>query len=422
MSAQIDEPPISADTNLIGRLGRRDRSASGPGRTVRCMSIAITEDHRALADTVSDFLTKHESRRRRPRPPRGAGRVEPRLLRRSGRSRLARPARARGVRRIGLRRSRSSSSSSRSSAAASLPGRSCRPSSPALSSPPPAPTSRRPPGCPASPTGRSTARSAIGGSAELRDGTLARIGRGGHRCRARPRDPRARSATTSPSSTSQRRRDGRDAAEPRSDPPRRPGHLRRRPRRDRRRSDGQALIDLARTIFSAEATGIARECTEQAAEYAKEREQFGRPIAMFQAVKHHCANMLVATELSTAAVWDAARAAAAGGDQFSLHRGDGGHARASRRRPVRPAQHPGARRHRLHVGARRAPLSPPGVRPRGGHRPGVGGDRHDRPHPRRCPTCPLGRPARPRPRRSATSCRPSSPRPRASRAPHSATG
>ncbi|HWB67062.1 MAG TPA: acyl-CoA dehydrogenase family protein, partial [Mycobacteriales bacterium] len=34
-----------------------------------------------------------------------------------------------------------------------------------------------------------------------------------------------------------------------------------------------------------------------------------------QAVKHHCANMLVATELATAAVWDAARAAVAGGDQ-----------------------------------------------------------------------------------------------------------
>ena len=29
--------------------------------------------------------------------------------------------------------------------------------------------------------------------------------------------------------------------------------------------------------------------------------QFGRPIAMFQAVKHHCANMLVAAELATAA-------------------------------------------------------------------------------------------------------------------------
>ena len=75
------------------------------------------------------------------------------------------------------------------------------------------------------------------------------------------------------------------------------------------------LTDLARLLFAAEATGIAREVTEQASEYAKVREQFGRPIATFQAVKHHCANMLVAAELATAAVWDAARAAA--GDQFS---------------------------------------------------------------------------------------------------------
>jgi 3-oxochol-4-en-24-oyl-CoA dehydrogenase len=77
------------------------------------------------------------------------------------------------------------------------------------------------------------------------------------------------------------------------------------------------LLDLARTILAAEATGVARACTEAASEYAKVREQFGRPIATFQAVKHHCANMLVATELATAAVWDAARAAAGGGDQFS---------------------------------------------------------------------------------------------------------
>ena len=79
----------------------------------------------------------------------------------------------------------------------------------------------------------------------------------------------------------------------------------------------RALVDLARTILAAEAVGVARESTDLAAEYAKERQQFGRPIAMFQAVKHHCANMAVATELATAAVWDAARAAAGGGDQFS---------------------------------------------------------------------------------------------------------
>ena len=78
------------------------------------------------------------------------------------------------------------------------------------------------------------------------------------------------------------------------------------------------LVDLARLVLAAEATGVAAQCTEEAAAYAKVRVQFGRPIATFQAVKHHCANMLVATELATALVWDAARAAADGGDQLSL--------------------------------------------------------------------------------------------------------
>ena len=41
----------------------------------------------------------------------------------------------------------------------------------------------------------------------------------------------------------------------------------------------QMLVDLARVILSAEAVGVARECTEMAAAYAKERLQFGRPIA-----------------------------------------------------------------------------------------------------------------------------------------------
>ena len=80
---------------------------------------------------------------------------------------------------------------------------------------------------------------------------------------------------------------------------------------------GRALLDIARLLLAAEATGMAHACTDQAAEYSKVREQFGRQIAMFQAVKHHCANMFVAAELATAAVWDAARAAAAGGDQFT---------------------------------------------------------------------------------------------------------
>jgi len=78
------------------------------------------------------------------------------------------------------------------------------------------------------------------------------------------------------------------------------------------------LVDLARLFLAAEASGVAAECTEQAAAYAKVRVQFGRPIGAFQAVKHHCSNMLLASELATAAVWDAALAAEEGGEQLSL--------------------------------------------------------------------------------------------------------
>ncbi|MYS81332.1 acyl-CoA dehydrogenase family protein [Embleya scabrispora] len=52
--------------------------------------------------------------------------------------------------------------------------------------------------------------------------------------------------------------------------------------------------------------GIAGRLTELATRYAKEREQFGRVIGGFQAVKHLCADMLVRTELARAAVYAAA--------------------------------------------------------------------------------------------------------------------
>jgi alkylation response protein AidB-like acyl-CoA dehydrogenase len=68
---------------------------------------------------------------------------------------------------------------------------------------------------------------------------------------------------------------------------------------------------ILRLLASAEAVGGLSACTEMATAYAATREQFGRPIGSFQAVKHHCANMLVDTELATAATWDAARAAGA---------------------------------------------------------------------------------------------------------------
>ncbi|MGB9222515.1 acyl-CoA dehydrogenase family protein, partial [Mycobacterium sp.] len=73
-----------------------------------------------------------------------------------------------------------------------------------------------------------------------------------------------------------------------------------------------------RTLLAAEAVGGAADCVESAVDYAKVRQQFGRTIATFQAVKHHCANMLVASESAIAAVWDASRAASEDEDQFRL--------------------------------------------------------------------------------------------------------
>jgi alkylation response protein AidB-like acyl-CoA dehydrogenase len=51
-----------------------------------------------------------------------------------------------------------------------------------------------------------------------------------------------------------------------------------------------------------------------AAAYASVRQAFGRPIGMFQAVKHHCANMLVQAEAATAVAWDATRVEALEGE------------------------------------------------------------------------------------------------------------
>ena len=77
--------------------------------------------------------------------------------------------------------------------------------------------------------------------------------------------------------------------------------------------------DLAATVLAAEAAGVARWALDTAAEYAKVREQFGKPIGSFQAVKHLCAEMLLRSQQIAVAARDAA--VAAGGkddDQLSI--------------------------------------------------------------------------------------------------------
>ncbi|WP_369217376.1 acyl-CoA dehydrogenase family protein [Streptomyces flavofungini] len=59
-------------------------------------------------------------------------------------------------------------------------------------------------------------------------------------------------------------------------------------------------------LTAAEQLGSAGRTCELAVRYAREREQFGRPIGSFQAVQHLCAHMLVRTELARAAVYAAA--------------------------------------------------------------------------------------------------------------------
>jgi hypothetical protein len=65
-------------------------------------------------------------------------------------------------------------------------------------------------------------------------------------------------------------------------------------------------------VLAAEATGAAEQLLADAIGFAKERQQFGRPIGTFQAVKHQLADAAVAAELAeTAVIWAAERSAEA---------------------------------------------------------------------------------------------------------------
>ncbi|GAA4296021.1 acyl-CoA dehydrogenase [Mycobacterium paraffinicum] len=81
----------------------------------------------------------------------------------------------------------------------------------------------------------------------------------------------------------------------------------------------QRVEELAATVLAAEAAGVTRWSLDTAVDYAKVREQFGKPIGSFQAVKHLCAEMLCRAEQAEVAAADAARAAAdSDADQLSI--------------------------------------------------------------------------------------------------------
>ena len=58
--------------------------------------------------------------------------------------------------------------------------------------------------------------------------------------------------------------------------------------------------------MASEQVGGARACLDASVDYAKTRYQFGRQIGSFQAVKHMCADMLVALEHARSVAWHAA--------------------------------------------------------------------------------------------------------------------
>ena len=116
------------------------------------------------------------------------------------------------------------------------------------------------------------------------------------------------------------------------------------------------VLDTAVVALAAEAVGGAEQALDLAVSHARQRVQFGRPIGSFQAVKHKCADMLVALEGARVALDGAllatadlrgrgadGRPAVLGGLHAHHRRGD-----------------PGPGRHRLHLGAPGAPVLPPG--------------------------------------------------------------
>jgi alkylation response protein AidB-like acyl-CoA dehydrogenase len=73
---------------------------------------------------------------------------------------------------------------------------------------------------------------------------------------------------------------------------------------------GGAALARARDVIAvavaAESVGVAQRAMEMAVEHARDRKQFGRPIGVFQAVSHPCAQMLLEVEGARSAVMFAA--------------------------------------------------------------------------------------------------------------------
>jgi alkylation response protein AidB-like acyl-CoA dehydrogenase len=77
-------------------------------------------------------------------------------------------------------------------------------------------------------------------------------------------------------------------------------------------------LDVAAIALAAEQLGGAQRALDMAVAYAKIRQQFGRPIGSFQAIKHRCADLLLEVESLRSAVGYAAAAVAAGSTEVPV--------------------------------------------------------------------------------------------------------
>ena len=68
-------------------------------------------------------------------------------------------------------------------------------------------------------------------------------------------------------------------------------------------TDLPSAFDIATAALAAELVGGMQRTLDITVEYAKTRKQFGKPIGMFQAVQHQCADMYLETESSRSAVY-----------------------------------------------------------------------------------------------------------------------
>jgi alkylation response protein AidB-like acyl-CoA dehydrogenase len=80
----------------------------------------------------------------------------------------------------------------------------------------------------------------------------------------------------------------------------------------------QPGLNIAVAAASAEMIGTASKILDLTVEYSKEREQFGRPIGSFQAIKHRAAEMLADLEPSRSAAYYASWAVATDADDADL--------------------------------------------------------------------------------------------------------